>query len=248
MPSAIVGVVAPSARNKEPQSETGQGSISTVNSSVGSRMSRNTSTPSPSIKKKQPPTATINPNNASRNRFGFHSSPRKITSSPNAANPPVSSVTSATVHPPPRYLRGNSVDSNKSTTSEGLESSPVKPLRNKTSERLAVAAVASIAAGMTENNNNTNNNQSSNNNDISRSKEMGQTHLTRSPVQSPYHSQRTNLSPAKIVNISSAKAGYLCTKSTTAEDLETPEEFIAALQYCGTDHITITFFDCSAHI
>ena len=242
MPSAIVGVVAPSARNKEPQSETGQGSISTVTSSVGSRMSRNTSTPSPSMKKKQPPTATINPNNASRNRFGFHSSPRKITSSPNAANPPASSVTSATVHPPPRYLRGNSVESNKSTTSEGLESSPVKPLRNKASERLAVASVASIAAGVTENNNNGNNNQSSNNNDVSRTKEMVQNHLTRSPVQSPYHSQRSNLSPARIVNVSPAKAGYLCTKSTTAEDLETPEEFIAALQYCGTVQISINTF------
>ena len=232
-----MGVVAPSARNKEPQSESSQGSISTVTSLVGSRMSRNTSTPSPSMKKKQPPTATINPNNASRNRFGFHSSPRKITSSPNAANPPASSVTSATVHPPPRYLRGNSVESNKSTTSEGLESSPVKPLRNKASERLAVASVASIAAGVTETNNNGNNN-----NDVSRTKEMVQNHLTRSPVQSPYHSQRSNLSPARIVNVSPAKAGYLCTKSTTAEDLETPEEFISALQYCGTVQISINTF------
>ena len=232
MPSAIVGVVAPSTRNKEPQREATQSSASPHSSIPGTRMSTNTPTSSsPSMKKKPPPTATINPNNASRNRFGFHSSPRKLTSSPNASNPSASSVTSATVHPPPRYLRGSSVDSNKSSTSEGHESSPVKPLRNKTAERLAVASVASIAAGGNENNNN--NNQTGNNNDVSRAREMGQPDVTRSPTSSPYHTQRTTLSPARIANVSSAKAGYLCTKSTTAEDLETVDEFAAAMQYCG---------------
>ena len=235
MPSAIVGVVAPSARNKEPHIEAGQGSLPTVPSIPGTRMSTNTSPSSPSIKKKQPPTATINPINASRNRFGFHSSPRKITSSPHATNSS-SSVTSATVHPPPRYIRGNSVDSNKSSTSEGHESSPVKPLRNKASERLAVASVASITAGVVENNNNTNNNRTSNNNDSLTSGEIGQANLIKSPARSPYHSHRTTLSPARAVSVSSSKAGYLCMKSTTAEDLETPDEFIAALQYCGTTH------------
>ena len=230
MPSAIVGVVAPSSRNKEPQTEGGQGSSATVAPIPATRMSTNSSASSPSTKKKQPPTATINPINANRNRFGFHSSPRKIISSPNASNPSASSITSATVHPPPRSLRGNSVDSTKSSTSEGHGSSPIKPPRSKAAERLAVASVVSITAGGIENNNNENINQRSNNNEASR---MSQANVTRSPSQSPYHSQRATLSPARAINVSSAKAGYLCTKSTTGEDLETPEEFIATLQYCG---------------
>ena len=229
MPSAIVGVVAPSARVKEPPPETGSNSVQS--SATGSRMSTNTSTSSPSIRRKPPPTATINPNNANRNRFGFHSSPKKITSTNIPANPS-SAVTSATVHPPPRYLRGNSIDSNKSSTSVGNESPPAKPLRSKNSVCLAMTTVASVAAGGLENNNN-NETNICNNNELPRVRGLAQAGVSRSPISSPYHAQRATLSPARVVNVSSAKAGYSCIKSTTAEDLENVDEFIAAMQYCG---------------
>ena len=238
MPSAIVGVVAPSTRVKEPQTD--GGSNPNQASGSGNRMSTNASSSSPSIRKKPPPTATINPNNATRNRFGFHSSPKKITSS-NTTTHSSSAVTSATVHPPPRYLRRNSIDSNKSSTSAGNESPPVKPVRNKNTIGgcLAVTTVASIAAGGIENNNNNEEVTNSNNNNISRIRGAAQRDITQSPLSSPYHASRASLSPARVVNVSSAKAGYMCIKPSTAEDLESSEEFIAAMQYCGKKHVYI---------
>ena len=245
MPSAIVGVVAPSTRVKEPHpADSGQNSFSPQSAGIGNRnMSMNaTKTPSPSIRKKIPPptpskippTATINPINASRNRFGFHSSPKKITSNHNTTNstPSSSAITSATVHPPPRYLRGNSTESNKSSSSAVNESPSIKLSTNKNTGPLAVTAVASIAAGGIERNNNgtRSNNNSNNNNDISRIRGMTQGVNCNS---SPHNSQRSSLSPAKILNISSTKAGYLCIKNSTGEDLDTKSDFISAMQYCG---------------
>ena len=241
MPSAIVGVVAPSARVKDPRPELGSDPVPSHNSGTGNRMSTNASSSqsSPSVRKKPTPTATINPNNAIRNRFGFHSSPKKITSS-NVNAQSSSAVISATVHPPPRYLRGHSIESNKSSISVGIDSPPAKPARNRTTGSLAVTSVASIAAGggiENNNNNNNTNNYNGNNNDVSRVREIAQANATRSPISSPCRKQRASLSPTKIVNVSSAQAGYMCIKSSTAEDIENAEEFIAALQYCGTLNI-----------
>ena len=242
MPSAIVGVVAPSSRAaKEPQADGGSTFSPNQPPGGGNRMSaNNASSSSPSIKKTPPPTAMINPNNATRNRFGFHSSPKKITSS-HATPHSSTAVTSATVHPPPRYLRRNSMDSTKSSTSVGHESPPAKPARNKNlgGGCLAVATVASIAAGGIENNNN-NASQNVNNNNITRIHGAAQRSPFQSPsLVSPYH-QRATLSPARVVNVSSAKAGYMCIKPSTAEELDSAEEFVAAMQYCGKQ---VLYFD-----
>ena len=230
MPSAIVGVVAPSTRSREPHADGGLTSNPTQASGNVNRMSSNSSS-SPSIRTKQAPTATINPNNANRNRFGFHSSPKRITSS--ATGHASSAITSATVHPPPRYSRRNSVESNKSAASVGNETPPAKPVRstNAAGGGLTMTAVASLAAGGIENNNNSNDNNTNNNSRAGGVLQGGT--VQSNVVASPFHSPAM-LSPRRMPNTSSAKAGYLCVKTSTAEDLESAQELLSAMQYCGT--------------
>ena len=94
-----------------------------------------------------------------------------------------------------------------------------------------MSTVTSVTAGTAFETNNNNNNDNNANNTNERMQELATQRSTNHQHQPS--SACTSQSPRRTSDISLVKAGYLCVKSSTAEDLEDVDEFFAALQYCG---------------